>query len=121
MARKTRTRSKNDVAVTKRTLKYLSVCRDPRALSATIRSSPDSVIRSICDAALNAQSGDVTLAPKQKRLFRKYRPAFAKLVNPKIGVKSKRTFLVRQRGGALPIIPILLSAVLSALGSRLFA
>jgi hypothetical protein len=58
-------RRRGDSAVRKRTVKYLSVCRDPGAYSVVIKTSPDSVIKSICNAALNVQRGDrVTLSKK---------------------------------------------------------
>ena len=41
----------------KRTVKFLSVCRDPKVVSSVLRSSPDSGIKTICNAALNVQRG----------------------------------------------------------------
>ena len=51
----------------KRTVKFLSVCRDPKVVSSVLRSSPDSVIKTICNAALNVQRGGrVSLGSSEK-------------------------------------------------------
>jgi hypothetical protein len=103
----------------KRTVKYLSVCRDPKAYNAVVKSAPDGVIKTICNAALNVQrGGSVTLSNAQRTLFGRHRRDIAKLVSKKISVKSKRK-LIGQRGGAF-WIPALIGAALGGLGSTLF-
>jgi len=65
-----RTRRQGDRVVRKRTVKYLSVVRDPKVYNSIVKTAPDAVIKSICDAALNVQRGDrVSLKPSQKALF----------------------------------------------------
>jgi hypothetical protein len=103
----------------KRTVKYLAVCRDPKALSAVVRSAPDTVIKTICDAALNVQRGGrVSLTGAQQALFRKHDKQVSKLVSKKASLKQKRR-LLSQRGGAF-WIPALIGAALGGLGSTLF-
>lgn len=105
--------------VKKRTVKYLAICRDPKSFSSTIRSAPDAVIKTICNAALNVQRGGrVTLTGSEKALFRRYSGHIAKLVSKKVALKRKRK-LLSQRGGAF-FIPALIGAALGGLGSALF-
>ena len=103
----------------KRTVKYLSVVRDPKVYSAVVKSSPDSVVKTICDAALNVQRGDrVSLNGSQKKLFSKHRSSIAALASKKVTLARKRKILA-QRGGAF-FIPALIGAAISGLGSLLF-
>ena len=106
-------------ATRKRTVKYLSVVRDPKVYNAVVKSSPDSVVKSICDAALNVQRGDrVSLNDNQKKLFRQHRHSIAALASKTVPLARKRKILT-QRGGAF-FIPALIGAAISGLGSLLF-
>jgi hypothetical protein len=112
-------RSRKQQQLKKRTVKFLSVCRDPKVVSSVIRSSPDSVIKTICNAALNVQRGGrVSLSNADKIRFRKHSGQIAKLVSKKLSVAKKRK-LLSQRGGAF-WIPALIGAALGGLGSTLF-
>ena len=91
----------------KRTVKYLSVCENPSAYTSVLRGASDDVIRSICNAALNVEQGDVHLTPAQRQLFSKHRKQIAKLTSPSVDIKSKRSVVASQKGG-FPFIPILL-------------
>ena len=105
--------------VRKRTVKYLSVCRDPKAYTAVAKSAPGTVIKSICDAALNVQRGKhVSLTNHQKKLFRTHSMHIEALASRKLPLKRKRQ-IVAQKGGAF-FIPALIGAALSGLGSLLF-
>ena len=100
-------------------MKYLSVCHDPKVFNSIVKNAPESVVKSICDAALNVQRGDrVNLNKKQKTLFHKHSAAIGVLASNKIPLNRKRK-LLKQRGGAF-FIPALIGAALSGLGSLLF-
>ena len=103
---------------TKRTVKYLSICRSPKLQHQVIKQAPDSVIKAICNAAANAERGDVHLTKANKNLFRKYRSKISVLTSKSKSLKDKRRTL-QQKGGAFFLAP-LLSAVLGSLGSALF-
>ena len=103
----------------KRTVKYLSVCSDPRAYSGVVRAAPDDVIKAICNAALNVEQGDVHLTPQLRILFSAHRAQIAKLTSHRHELKNKRKFVASQRGG-FPFIPILIGTALGALGGKLF-
>lgn len=97
----------------KRYLKFLSICKNPTTTSQVIRSAPEKVIKVICNAALNAQQGEISLTPSQKKQFSKHRNLFSSLISKSIPIVKKRKIL-SQKGGAA-VLPILLSAILSAL------
>jgi hypothetical protein len=114
------TKHKSDTSDTvKRTVKYLSVCKSPRAYSAAVHAAPDGVIQAIANAAYNIERGPIYLSPSQKALFRTHRQAIATLTSPRTSVKRKRKVAESQKGG-FPFLPILIGSALGALGSRLF-
>lgn len=104
----------------KRYLKFLSVCKDPAATARVLKTSPDVVIKRICDAALNAANGDIKLSRKQKRDFKRNVELFQTLVNKQIPLDRKRRILSNQRGSGLALLPAIISTVLGAVGSLLF-
>lgn len=109
----------DSIQTTKRYLKFLSVCNNPKAFASVLRTSPDSVIKRICDAALNAAQGEIPIDDRKKKLFKRNRKTFSLLLNPRVAINRKRRYLSNQKGGAFPLIPILLSTVLTTLGSLL--
>lgn len=113
-------RTKNAQSICKRYTKFLSVCQDPQVCSQVIKTAPESVIRRICDAALNAAEGEIPLSNKQKRLFKNHVKTFKILTSKTHPIKDKRHHLANQKGGAISILPILLSSVLGTIGSLLF-
>jgi ABC-type methionine transport system ATPase subunit len=104
-------------STTKRAVKLLAVCKDPKVRSVILSRSPDSVIKTICNAALNVEQGDLALTKQQKTAFRKHRNQIHKLTSRHVPLSAKRKVL---RGGAFPILPLLLSAAISTLGPLLF-
>lgn len=102
----------------KHTLKYLAICKDPRAYCAVTRAAPDSTIQSICNAALNVEQGDIQLTPKEKALFRKHRVAIGTLTNPRVSLARKRKVIQSQKGGFF-WLPALLGTALGSIGSSL--
>jgi hypothetical protein len=105
-------------ATVKRTVKYLAVCTNPRAVRECLRNAPDSVAKCICNAAYNVERGDVVPTPKQKALFGKHRKLIGKLTSHTGSLQAKRKVLQSQKGGF--IIPELIGAAISALGNLLF-
>ncbi len=104
---------------TKRYIKLLAVCKEPKLYKVLLHKAPEPVIKTICNAALNASRGDVQLTPTQKKLFSKHSKLFETLSSRQVTIKKKRNIL-NQRGNGLPLIPIILSTVLSSLGSLIF-
>ena len=105
----------------KNTIKFLSFCQDKQIHKDILSRAPPNVIKRICDAALNAREGQVVLSKKQKLVLARYRNTIEKLLKKSLPVERKRKVLVQQGGGiAAVIIPVILSSVLGALGSKLF-
>ena len=106
-------------AFVKRYVKFLSICKDPTTTKAALKSAPDKVVKHICNAAINAYQGDIKLNKKQKSTLKKYKSSIAALSSKTTPLNIKRK-IINQRGG-FSFIPIILSTVLSALGSSLFS
>ena len=100
-----------------RYIELLEVCNIPSVTKAIVKSAPDAVIKTICNAALNCYRGEVILNPRQKKILRKFRGKIEKLCSKNIGLKTKRRILV-QKGGAI-WIPLLVGALLHHFGSAL--
>ena len=100
-----------------RYIELLEVCNIPSVTTAIVKSAPESVIKTICNAALNCYRGEVILNPRQKKILRKFRGKIEKLCSKNIGLKTKRRILV-QKGGAI-WIPLLVGALLHNFGSAL--
>ena len=97
----------------------MAECKNPRVRSASLNGAPEKLGKTICNAVLNVEQGDIALNKRQKQAFKKPRKAISKLTSRSYSLGQKRKFL-KQKGGAFPIIPILLSTALTALGSALF-
>ena len=102
-----------------RTLKYLAVCPSERAFDIGLHDAPDVVIETICDAAYNVHEGPVTVTEPYKNLFRAHWPAIETLTSPTSTIEERREAIESQTGG-FAFLPILISAALGALGTRLF-
>ena len=105
----------------KNTIKFLSFCQDPQIHKDILSRAPANVIKGICNATLNCGCGDIKLSGRQKRVLRRHRKFISGLINKEIPLEHKRKILVQHGGGiAAAIIPLILSTVLSTLGSTLF-
>ena len=104
-----------EVKIVKRADDLLAECKDPRVRSAIQNGAPENLVKTICNAVLNVEQGDIALNKRQKQAFKKHRKAISKLSNRRFSLGQKSKFL-KQKGGAFPIIPILLSTALTALG-----
>ena len=104
--------------VVKRAYRLLAECKDPRVRSAILNGAPDKLVKTICIAVLNVERGDIALNKRQKQAFKAHRKAISKLTSRRYSLGQNRMFL-KQKGGAFPIIPILLSMALTGFGSAL--
>ena len=110
------------ISPVKRTIKCVASCKDKSIHQKVLSRAPDSVIKAICNAALNAQQGDVHLSQRQKRLLSRNRQFVNNLTRKEVTLKRKRKHLVQQ-GGSIAglVLPVILSAVISAIGGKLFS
>ena len=101
-------------------IKFLASFKDNEIQRQVLKNGPNSLIKSICNAALNAEQGDIRLSQRQKQILRNNRHLIQNLTSRQLTIPRKRK-IIGQQGGALgAIIPIILSTVLSALGTKLF-
>jgi len=105
---------------TKRTIKYLATRPSNTIIKTIIKESPDSVIKAICNAALNAERGDIHLSRNQKIIFKRFKKQISQLTSPFIPIANKRR-VIQVGGGFFAAIPLLLSTVLSSIGSAFAA
>ena len=112
---------KRMISPLKNTVKFLSFCQDRQIHKDVLSRAPSNVIKGICNAAINCQCVEVKLSKEQKLILHQHRNIIQNLVNKGVPLERKRRVLV-QHGGtiAAAIIPVILSTVLGALGSKLF-
>ena len=110
------------VSVAVHTVKYLSVCQDAVTFIQVLRTAPDSVVKIICNAALNAFKGDVGLSDDTREHLHKYRRLIIALTSKTVSLARKRRLLQSKSKtiGGYYFVPQLLTAVLNSLGDRLF-
>lgn len=114
--------NRHDQRPDKRTVKYLATCRDPRVQRMVLQCASDSVYKSICNAFFNiAENPDIKLPIGQKKNLKRFQPLIKKIIEPKISLLRKRRLI--QKGGGFflgAILPTVISAALSFLGSAFF-
>jgi hypothetical protein len=108
-----------DQTSAKRTVKFLATCNDPSTFRQVVRSAPDSVVKSICNASLNALAGDVLLTDAQRKHLHKYRRSIIYLTSKKELISRKRALLESKNSqvGGFAFVPLLLNSVLGSLGT----
>ena len=106
----------------KNTVKFLASCKDPQLVQNILRKGDKQLVKAICNAAFNVTQGEIALGRATERKFVKARPVFEALTRKDVPLEQKHKAI--QTGRGLPllalIIPPLLSAVLSSVGSSLF-
>ena len=106
--------------INKRFIKLIATCPNKNLRRTLVKVAPDGAIKGICNAALNiARNSKIHLTPALKSKFKHHKTLFNQLLNKKISIRKKRHTLL-QSGGALPLIPLILSTILGGLGSSLF-
>ena len=105
--------------IVKRAFKLLAECKDPRVQSALLNWATDKLVKTICNAVLNVERGDIALNKRQKQAFKKHRKDISNVTSRSYSVGQKNKCL-KGKGGAFHLIQILLSTALTALGSALF-
>ena len=90
----------------KGTVKFISISNNNQAIKQVLRSGPDSLIKIICNAALNVHHGDLGLDSKQKKIFAKYKKLFEILESKNISIIAKRQKILQLRN------PLIISKIL---------
>ena len=119
-----RTSSNKNHHIIKRTIKFIACSPGTDIERHILKRAPDGEIKAIANAALNVREGDIAITSVQQLLFSNKQKIFDQLVDKNKCSIFKRNLILRQKGGAFPlIVPILQSALLglgSAFITRLF-
>lgn len=86
----------------------------PSLRKAIIQASDKDLVYSLCEIADNLLRGNIPLTDTQKSKLQRYRTHIRKLAQKGGTIKSKKALLT-QRGGAFPLIPLLISTAASVL------
>lgn len=118
MARSRRRKSKpqSDRAI----LNFLSVWDDPKESRAVVSKASDNVIKGIVNSVLNVERSEHLkgkLDPALRRKLSRHRVQIAKITSGRGTIKTKRRLILQRGGSFLSLLPILLSTVLSTIGS----
>ena len=98
-------------------LRYLSTCGKKQRHCCIKNASPEEV-RAILDIALNTYKGNIKVSPKTVQKLKRHKKVLKNIALRKAkGPVAEKRLLV-QKGGAAPVIPILLSSVLPYLLSK---
>lgn len=108
---------KNKAKILRQTIKCLAVCPHNKIVRQILQTAPESVIRAIFNAALNAREEELFVPPKYKSLFARHHKHFDILTDRRRPLQHKRRLLV-QHGGALPIVVPLIATVLGSIGGE---
>ena len=103
--------------VTKHTIKFLADCDDSNVVRSILQHTSSKVLKSICNAAANATSGDVGMSKKLRIYFDLYRRAFKVLISRTLNYTYKRRYIMSNRNQVHKLIPPLLSCVLDSIGT----
>ena len=101
---------------TKRTIKFLAICSDTKTAKQVIKSSNNSVLKSIANAALNAAAGDVSITHLESKLFQDHRSTFDFLIE-KHSILAIKHYLTSNKNKVLILLPTLLSCVIKSIGT----
>ena len=104
--------------VTKNTIKFLTICKEISIKKQILQKSSNLVIKSICNAALNAASGDIGLNKTQIHLFQSHKKSFEILLAKSISISNKKSYLIQNKNNVLHLLSPLLSVVLDSIGTQ---
>ena len=101
----------------KRTIKFLANCTDTKLIRLVLKtSSSTSLIKSICNAILNAATGEISISESEKTVFQKHRKSF-ELLSKKQTLTTIKQYLINPKNKILGVIPVLLTCVLRSIGT----
>lgn len=92
-------------------LKLISKSKNPKPI---LRKCSNSVIKTLCECAVNVIRGNVSLTKKKKNRLSSYKQSLRKLSDKSIPLYKKRQLLVQRGDGFLSI---LLPAAISVISS----
>jgi len=107
-------------------LQKIAYNQKPDKYISLIKSASDKIIKSIATAALNARhNSQIQIPTDLKRYFKRNQHILSPLIQKQRSSSSRRRILLtkraNQRGGGFPLIPLLLSIAIPAIGNAIGA
>ena len=94
----------------------MAICTETKTSKQVIKSSNNSVLKSIANAALNAAAGDVSITHLESKLFQDHRSTFDFLIE-KHSILAIKHYLTSNKNKVLILLPTLLSCVIKSIGT----
>ena len=115
-------RKQHSLRSAKRTLRFLSICNNPLVRQQILRQASVPTEKGLCNALFNmAENSDIKVERGLKRVLKRNRETVAKLISPKVAIKTKRKIV--QSGSCIYlaiVLRLIISIALSPIGSRFF-
>lgn len=97
------------------TLEHLKLLSKTKQKSAFLKKCPNSIIKGVCECALNLLKGNIPVSKRQKNKLAPYKRTLRRLGNTKVPLFKKRRLLVQKGEGFLSILIPAAVSVLSTL------
>lgn len=85
-------------------LKVLSTVKGPKQRKAMLLNSNNDLMMAICEIVDNVLRGTVKLRPSDRKKLSKYKSVLREMADRSLAKKKKKTLLLSQRGGFLPLV-----------------
>lgn len=95
-------------------LEHLRLLKKYKNKTAILRKCPNSLIKCVCECALNLLKGNIPISQQQKKKLIPYKRTLRNLSDKKIPLFKKRRVLVQKGNG---LLSILIPAAVTALSS----
>lgn len=102
-------------AIKMSTVEHLKLLCKAKKKSAFLRKCPNSVIKNVCECALNLLKGTIPVTKRQKNRLTPYKRTLRRLGDKKVPLFKKRRLLVQKGEGFLSILIPAAVSVLSTL------
>ena len=93
------------------TLKHLKLLNKTKKKSAFLKKCPNTVIKGVCECALNLLKGNISITKRQKNKLIPYKRVLRRLGEKKVPLFKKRRFLVQKGGFLSVLIPAAISVL----------
>ena len=102
------------------TIEHLKLLTKTKNKSAFLKKCPNSIIKGVCECALNLLRGNIPISKQKKNKLVPYKRTLRRLGDKKIPLFKKRRLLVQKGDGFLSVLIPAAISVLSSLihGSR---
>lgn len=97
------------------TIEHLKLLKKTKQKSIFLRKCPNSIIKGVCECALNLLKGNIPISKRQKNKLIPHKRTLRRLGNKKLPLFKKRRLLVQKGDGFLSVLIPAAISVLSSL------